>query len=78
MKVKEVEITKEVIRSDGWWRFACGDVFDWYDNHRGDICIKKKGLEWIGMDGKNKLIEISKVWYVDLGMDHSRGSGTSG
>ena len=26
MKVKEVEITKEVIRSDGWWRFACGDV----------------------------------------------------
>ena len=26
MKVKEVEIAKEVIRSDGWWRFACGDV----------------------------------------------------
>ena len=25
-KVKEVEIAKEVIRSDGWWRFACGDV----------------------------------------------------
>ena len=33
------------------------------------------GLEWME---KNKLIEISKVWYVDLGMDHSRGSGTSG
>ena len=28
MKVKEVEIAKEVIRSDGWWRFACGDVYD--------------------------------------------------
>ena len=27
MKVKEVEIAKEVMRSDGWWRFACGDVF---------------------------------------------------
>ena len=27
MKVKEVEIVKEVIRSDGWWRFACGDVY---------------------------------------------------
>ena len=24
MKVKEVEI---VLKSDGWWRFACGDVF---------------------------------------------------
>ena len=31
MKVKEVEITKEVIRSDGWGRFACGNVF--YQNH---------------------------------------------
>ena len=31
MKVKEVEIAKEVIRSDGWWRFASsGDVsFKW-------------------------------------------------
>ena len=28
MKAKEVEIAKEVIGSDGWWRFACGDV--WY------------------------------------------------
>jgi len=27
MKVLEVEIAKEVIRSNGWWRFACGDVF---------------------------------------------------
>ena len=27
MKVKGVEIAKEVIRSDGWWRFACGDVW---------------------------------------------------
>ena len=27
MKVKEVGIAKEVISSDGWWRFACGDVF---------------------------------------------------
>ena len=27
MKVKEVEIAKEVIRSDGWWRIACGDVW---------------------------------------------------
>ena len=26
MEVKEVEIAKEVKRSDGWWRFACGDV----------------------------------------------------
>ena len=26
MKVKEVETAKAVIRSDGWWRFACGDV----------------------------------------------------
>ena len=26
VKVKEVEIAKEVIRSDGWWHFACGDV----------------------------------------------------
>ena len=26
MQVKEVEIAKEVIRNDGWWRFACGDV----------------------------------------------------
>ena len=24
MEVKEVEI---VLKSDGWWRFACGDVF---------------------------------------------------
>ena len=28
MKVKEVEIAKKVIRSDGWWRFACGNVWD--------------------------------------------------
>ena len=27
MKVKEIEIAKEVKRSDGWWRFASGDVF---------------------------------------------------
>ena len=27
MKVNEVEFAKEVIRSDGWWRYACGDVF---------------------------------------------------
>ena len=26
MKVKEVGIAKEVKRSDGLWRFACGDV----------------------------------------------------
>ena len=26
MKVKEVEI---VLKSDGWWRFACGDVYNW-------------------------------------------------
>ena len=26
MKVQEFEIAKEVIKSDGWWRFACGDV----------------------------------------------------
>ena len=25
--VKEVEIDKEVKRSDGLWQFACGDVF---------------------------------------------------
>ena len=35
MKVKQVEIAKEVIKSDGWWRFACGDVLDWrYRNFR--------------------------------------------
>ena len=28
MKVKQVEIAKEVIKSDGWWRFACGDVLE--------------------------------------------------
>ena len=28
-QVMKVEITKEVIRSDGWWRFACGDVLYW-------------------------------------------------
>ena len=27
IKVREVRIAKEVKRSDGWWRFACGDVF---------------------------------------------------
>ena len=27
LKVKEVEIAKEVIRSGGWWRFACGNAF---------------------------------------------------
>ena len=27
IKAKEVRIVKEVIRSDGLWRFACGDVF---------------------------------------------------
>ena len=27
MKVKGVEIANEMIRSDGWWRFACGDVY---------------------------------------------------
>ena len=26
IKVKEVDIAKEVKRSDGWWGFACGDV----------------------------------------------------
>ena len=26
IKVREVRIAKEVKRSDGWWRFACGDV----------------------------------------------------
>ena len=26
MKVEEVDIAKEVKRSDGWWHFACGDV----------------------------------------------------
>ena len=34
MKVKEVEIAEEVIRSDDWWRFACGDVsfIRWQNN----------------------------------------------
>ena len=27
IKVREVEIAKEVKRSDGLWRFACGDVY---------------------------------------------------
>ena len=27
IKAKEVRIVKEVMRSDGLWRFACGDVF---------------------------------------------------
>ena len=27
IKAKEVKTVKEVIRSDGLWRFACGDVF---------------------------------------------------
>ena len=26
IKVREVRIAKEVKRSDGWWRFACGNV----------------------------------------------------
>ena len=29
VKSKAVEIAKEVKRSDGWWQFACGDVFFW-------------------------------------------------
>ena len=29
IKVTEVTIVKEVKRSDGLWRFACGDVFNW-------------------------------------------------
>ena len=28
IKVKEIEIAKEVKWSDGWWRFARGDVYD--------------------------------------------------
>ena len=27
IKVREVRIGKEVKRSNGWWRFTCGDVF---------------------------------------------------
>ena len=27
IKAKEVKKVKEVIKSDGLWRFACGDVF---------------------------------------------------
>ena len=30
MKVKEVEIAKEVIRSDGLRRFACGDLLTFW------------------------------------------------
>ena len=29
IKFKEVKIAKEVKRSDGLWRFACGDVFNY-------------------------------------------------
>ena len=28
IKVREVVIVEEVKRSDDWWRFACGDVFE--------------------------------------------------
>ena len=27
MESKLIEVAKEVKRSDGWWGFACGDVF---------------------------------------------------
>ena len=39
MKSQSVEIAKEVKRSDGWWRFACGDV--WFNGE--DL---KPSLDW--------------------------------
>ena len=43
MKVKEVEM---VLKSDGWWRFACGDVSQkdniwfvlWFDDRLSQVC----------------------------------------
>ena len=40
MKIKEVEIAKEVIRSHGWYRFACGDVSSGLPTIHGISCIK--------------------------------------
>ena len=33
-KAREVKIVKEVKRSDGLWRFACGDVLFYILEHR--------------------------------------------
>ena len=41
MKVEEVEIAKEVVRSVGWWRFACGDVYDIYDISQIGVAAEK-------------------------------------
>ena len=46
MKVKEVEIAKEVKRSDGWWRFACGDVyFHSAQRHKSTPTVPQKPLQ---------------------------------
>ena len=41
--VMKVEIVKEVKRSDGLWRFACGDVFVYF---RWNVRVAVKPFSW--------------------------------
>ena len=55
IKVEEAKIVKEVKRSDGLWRFACGDVFN-------DMCLRYKEIRWSDMhtlEGGQRIEPIS-------------------
>ena len=49
IEAKEVRTVKEVIRSDGLWRFACGDVFWWLPSEifALPVIIEGNGLFWV-------------------------------
>ena len=46
----EVKIVKEVKRSNGSWRFACGDVSNWdqHGNYASDLEDKTESKSFIG------------------------------
>ena len=81
MKVKGVEIAKEVIRSDGWWRFACGDVLLLYisltllknlwrsaRNHRDLLLISDALIKSLTL--LKNIWRSSKIWFVFLLWSH--------
>ena len=68
MKVKEVEIPKEVIRSDGWWRFACGDV----SSSSSSLHLP------LSNSNSNFLLSYMAVWNIGTVYVHCRAEGYIG
>ena len=46
IKVREVRIDKEVKRSDDWWRFACGDIFELMSVNPKSVRLSWPTAEW--------------------------------